>query len=99
MGMVIYCQALKGWTIIDGALVCLGAAPDAAGGDLVTDGQYENFVLEWEWKVDKSSNSGKRPAPIMRCIPQTLISAKGGGAIDEVKLFPLIDICASPPPC
>jgi len=49
---------VKNWTIIDGALVCLGAAPDAAGGDLVTDGKYENFILEWEWKVDKGSNSG-----------------------------------------
>ena len=49
---------VKNWTIIDGALVCLGAAPDAAGGDLTTDGQYENFILEWEWKVDKGSNSG-----------------------------------------
>ncbi|MBN8851576.1 MAG: DUF1080 domain-containing protein [Sphingobacteriales bacterium] len=49
---------VKNWTVIDGALVCLGAAPDAAGGDLVSDGQYENFILEWDWKVDKGSNSG-----------------------------------------
>ncbi|PUZ25306.1 DUF1080 domain-containing protein [Chitinophaga parva] len=49
---------VKNWKIIDGALVCLGAAPDASGGDLVTDGQYDNFILEWDWKVDKGSNSG-----------------------------------------
>lgn len=49
---------IKNWTIEDGALVCLGAAKDAHGGDLVTDREYENFELSWEWKVDKGSNSG-----------------------------------------
>lgn len=46
------------WTIEDGALVCLGAAKDAHGGDIVTDGHFENFELTWDWKVDKGSNSG-----------------------------------------
>lgn len=49
---------VKNWTVIDGALVCLGAAKDAHGGDLVTDKQYSNFELTWDWKVDKGSNSG-----------------------------------------
>jgi hypothetical protein len=49
---------IKNWTIIDSALVCLGAAKDAHGGDLVTDRDFENFELSWEWKVDKGSNSG-----------------------------------------
>jgi len=49
---------VKNWTVIDGALVCLGAAKDAHGGDLVSDGEYGNFELSWEWKVDKGSNSG-----------------------------------------
>ncbi|GAB3412430.1 3-keto-disaccharide hydrolase [Niabella aquatica] len=46
------------WTIIDGALVCLGASAHDTGGDIVTDRQFDNFELEWEWKVDKGSNSG-----------------------------------------
>lgn len=46
------------WTIEDGALVCLGAAEWDTGGDIVTDRQFDNFILEWEWKVDTGSNSG-----------------------------------------
>lgn len=51
-------EPVKNWTIIDSALVCLGAAPDAHGGDLVTNLNYENFELSWDWKIDKGSNSG-----------------------------------------
>jgi hypothetical protein len=46
------------WTVEDGALVCLGAAKDAHGGDIVTDRKFDNFELTWDWKVDKGSNSG-----------------------------------------
>ena len=49
---------VKNWDIEDGALVCLGAAKDASGGDIVTDKKFSNFELKWEWKVDKGSNSG-----------------------------------------
>ncbi|MBK5719864.1 DUF1080 domain-containing protein [Dysgonomonas sp. Marseille-P4677] len=46
------------WIVEDGALVCLGSAPGQPNGSLVTDREYENFILEWEWKIDKGSNSG-----------------------------------------
>jgi len=49
---------IKNWTIIDSALVCLGAAKDAHGGDLVTDNDFENFELSWDWKISKGGNSG-----------------------------------------
>lgn len=49
---------IKNWIIIDGALVCLGHAEGDSGGDIVTDKAYENFELEWDWKVDSGSNSG-----------------------------------------
>jgi hypothetical protein len=49
---------VKNWAIEDGAMVCLGAAKDAAGGDIVSDKQYENFELNWEWKISKEGNSG-----------------------------------------
>jgi hypothetical protein len=49
---------VKNWEIEDGALVCLGAAKDASGGDIVTDKKYTDFELKWEWKVSKGSNSG-----------------------------------------
>lgn len=52
-------DTITNWTYIDGALVCLGATGGAdVGGDLVTDKDYSNFELEWEWKVDTGSNSG-----------------------------------------
>ena len=49
---------VKNWKVENGALVCQGAAKDAHGGDLVSDKDYGNFELSWEWKVDKGSNSG-----------------------------------------
>ena len=49
---------VKNWTIEDSALVCLGAAKDAHGGDIVSDKEYENFELTWDWKVTKGANSG-----------------------------------------
>jgi hypothetical protein len=49
---------IQNWDIEDGALVCLGAAADAHGGDIVTDKAYENFELRWEWKISKEGNSG-----------------------------------------
>lgn len=49
---------VNNWAIEEGALVCLGAAKDAHGGDLVSDKAYSNFELSWDWKVDKGSNSG-----------------------------------------
>ena len=49
---------IPNWAIEDGAMVCLGAAADAHGGDIVTDEVYENFELKWEWKISKGGNSG-----------------------------------------
>ena len=49
---------VKNWTIEDSAMVCLGAAKDAHGGDLVSDKEYENFDLSWQWKITKGGNSG-----------------------------------------
>ena len=49
---------VKNWMIEDSALVCLGASKDASGGDIVTDDQYENFELSWQWKITKGGNSG-----------------------------------------
>lgn len=49
---------VKNWKIEDSAMVCLGAAKDASGGDLVSDKDYENFEMRWQWKVTKGRNSG-----------------------------------------
>lgn len=49
---------IKNWKVEDSAMVCLGASKDAAGGDIVSDKEYENFELTWQWKVTKGANSG-----------------------------------------
>jgi hypothetical protein len=42
-----------GWQIVDGALTRV-----AAGGDIVTSDQYEDFELALEWKLAEGGNSG-----------------------------------------
>lgn len=49
---------ITNWTVEDGAMVCLGAAKGDTGGDIVSDTEYENFELSWEWKIEKGGNSG-----------------------------------------
>lgn len=50
---------VKNWEIENGSLVCLGAVKGTdTGGDIVSDKEYSNFELAWEWKIDKGSNSG-----------------------------------------
>lgn len=49
---------VKNWTIEDSALVCLGAAEGDTGGDIVSDREFENFELTWDWKITKGGNSG-----------------------------------------
>lgn len=49
---------IKNWTIEGDALVCLGAAEGDTGGDIVSDKEYGNFELSWDWKIDKGGNSG-----------------------------------------
>ena len=46
-------DGVVGWYVEDGTLT-----PDGTGGDLVTDKEYENFELEFEFKIPKGSNSG-----------------------------------------
>ena len=42
-----------GWSLTDGTLHLKGS-----GGDLVTEQQYENFVLDFEWTISAGGNSG-----------------------------------------
>lgn len=50
------------WTIEDGAIKFNGSgggeAQDGDGGDIIFAHKFRNFELEFEWKVDKGSNSG-----------------------------------------
>ena len=42
-----------GWQVVDGALTRV-----AQGGDIVTRGQFQDFELTLEWKVEPGGNSG-----------------------------------------
>jgi hypothetical protein len=44
----------KGWEIKDGWLHCLGQK----GGDLLSEAEFEQFDLEWDWKLAPVGNSG-----------------------------------------
>jgi hypothetical protein len=46
---------VKNWKVEDGLLVYPGGLE---GGDIVTDKQYANFELSWDWKIEKGANSG-----------------------------------------
>jgi hypothetical protein len=44
----------NGWDVQDGWLHCLGKR----GGDVISDGEFDNFELTWEWKQASGGNSG-----------------------------------------
>ena len=50
----------KGWTINDGVLTVQssGGAESAHGGDIVTEKQYSDFIVEVDFKFTKGANSG-----------------------------------------
>lgn len=45
----------KGWAVEDG---CLKHLEKGGGGDLVSDEQFEEFDLTWEWKIARGANGG-----------------------------------------
>lgn len=42
------------WQVQDGALYLSGKG----GGDIVTDGEYDSFILTLDWKISEGGNSG-----------------------------------------
>jgi len=44
----------QNWVVEDGWLHCLGKG----GGDIITEAEFEQFELEWEWKLSPGGNSG-----------------------------------------
>lgn len=45
------------WHVVDGCIQAKGDGSDS-DGYIVTDKEYENFELYWEWKLTKGGNSG-----------------------------------------
>ena len=48
---------ISGWLVEDGCLLGQGLGGDI-GGDIISDREYENFHLKWEWKLGDHGNSG-----------------------------------------
>ncbi len=46
------------WSVDSGNLVCNPHAKNVKHGDLVTDNEYENFEMTFEWKISHAGNSG-----------------------------------------
>ena len=46
------------WQVKDGTLIFDPSQPEEGGGDIVTNGTYENFELDLEWRISKGGNSG-----------------------------------------
>ncbi|MCC8408897.1 DUF1080 domain-containing protein [Mucilaginibacter sp. UR6-1] len=49
---------VENWVAKDGILTCVGSEHEATNGDIVTDKEYGNFELTWDWQIGKGSNSG-----------------------------------------
>jgi hypothetical protein len=49
----------KGWLVEDGWLHCLGKGGGSkGGGDVISDAEFNDFELQWEWKQASAGNSG-----------------------------------------
>lgn len=51
----------KAWRVEDGILhfdAAVKKEKKTEGGDLLTDDEFENFHLKWEWKISSKGNSG-----------------------------------------
>ncbi|TAN18436.1 MAG: DUF1080 domain-containing protein [Chitinophagaceae bacterium] len=51
-------KSTSAWDVEDGILHCNGNKKGAAPTDLITDGQYANFILTIQWKISHAANSG-----------------------------------------
>jgi hypothetical protein len=50
---------VDGWAVVDGTLARVASkTPLTEGGDIISDGEYENFELRLEWKISPGGNSG-----------------------------------------
>ena len=45
------------WHVVDGCIQAKGEGSDGSGY-IVTEKEYENFILDWDWKLSKGGNSG-----------------------------------------
>jgi hypothetical protein len=66
----------KGWVVEDG---CLKHVANGGGGHIITTGQFDDFELQWEWRIPPRGNNGLK----------YFITEEGAGAIGHE--YQLID--------
>ncbi|MDR1384953.1 MAG: DUF1080 domain-containing protein [Planctomycetaceae bacterium] len=89
---------IKAWNVVDGTL-----HRKSNGGDIVTEKEYGNFILEFKWKISSKGNSGlkykftKFGNDWLGCEFQVLDDAQNNdGKIPSHRTGSLYDIIASP---
>jgi hypothetical protein len=89
---------IKAWDVADGTL-----HRKSGGGDIVTENEYGNFILEFEWKISPKGNSGlkykfaKFGNDWIGCEFQILDDAQhGDGKIPTHRTGSLYDVIAAP---
>lgn len=45
----------QGWVVQDG---CLHLEPKGKGGDIITTAEFDNFDLQWDWRIAPKANNG-----------------------------------------
>ena len=73
----------KGWVVDGGVLKKLAKVQ---GGDLITEQQYDDFVLEWEWRIPAKANNGVK----------YFIREQGGSAVGHE--YQMLDNSTTPNP-
>lgn len=48
---------IQPWTVVDGCIQAAGDGSDLSGY-IVTDREFDNFILDWDWKLGYGGNSG-----------------------------------------
>ncbi len=46
------------WRVVDGCIQAKGGENSDLSGYIVTEKEYENFILDWDWKLTFGGNSG-----------------------------------------
>ena len=77
-------DALTGpWAVVDGTIQAEGEGSDE-NGYIVTDKEYTNFDLKWEWKISKGGNSGMMYHVVERkCFPVPYVTGPEYQLIDD----------------
>ena len=77
-------DALTGpWAVVDGTIQAEGEGSDE-NGYIVTDKEYTNFDLKWEWKISKGGNIGMMYHVVERkCFPVPYVTGPEYQLIDD----------------